>query len=414
MFDLDKWQEIFATILKNKLRTTLTALSVIWGIFMLVFMLGMGNGFENGVRSQFGKTATNSCFVWCWKTSKPYMGLKPGRFVQFNLSDIAAVKSQIKDIEYISPEIERNFLVKRGNENSTFEIKGQFPDKMYIQPMEVTSGRFINTLDIEHKRKVTVLGTEVIRQLFKDEDPIGQYVNIKGVFFRVIGIFKSYEKGERGQNEEKKVIIPFTTMQQAFNTGVNFGFFALTAKPGKDVSIVEDQVVKLIRKRKKADPEDRMAVGSWNMQKEFGKIQGLFSGINGLIWIVGVCTVIAGIIGVSNIMLIVVKERTKEIGLRKALGATPWSIISLVLQESIFITTISGYIGLIAGIGVVEGVRQLLIAFDANGEFFANPQVNLTAAVAATLFLIIGGAFAGLMPASKAANISPIEALRDE
>jgi putative ABC transport system permease protein len=417
MFDLDKWQEIFATIRKNKLRTFLTALSVFWGIFMLIFMQGAGTGFENGVMQGMGNHATNACYVWGQKTKMPYQGMKPGRWVRFSNDDIAAIKREVKGIKYLAPQLRDNGkILKYAEKTASFQVKGDVPEYQFINPMKVTDGRFINNIDIEQKRKVVVLGRKGVELLFpENENPMGKYISIGGIYFQVVGLVKSFRSGEEAEEDEKCAYIPVTTLQTAFNRGNMVDYFSFLADPQYRVSELEDQVKSIMSQRFKIHPEDITAIGSANLEEAFGQMNGLFAGISGLIWFVGVCTIAAGVIGVSNIMLIIVKERTREIGLRKALGATPRSIISLIIQESVFITTISGYFGLIAGVVIVETVNQLLKSAGDNSDMmFANPQISLNVAVSATIFLIVMGAFAGLIPAIKAAAVSPIEALRDE
>ncbi len=416
MFDLDKWQEILATIKKNKLRTILTALSVFWGIFMLIFMLGVGKGLENGVRKGFGQHAKNSCYMWGMKTQKPYNGLKAGRWIRFTYEDMDAIRSQVEGVESLAPQLRRNNEITRyGNNSGAFQIKGDVPEYQEINPMNITKGRFINQKDIKEKRKVAVIGERVLDILFDDKiDAIGEFIKIRGVYFQVVGIAKSFRKNDDGEEDEKSIYVPITTMQTAYNMGNRVGYLSFTAKNGVSVSSIEDQAKELLMHRHKVDPTDKTAIGSANLEEEFNKVQGLFTGINGLIWFVGICTIIAGIVGVSNIMLIIVKERTREIGLKKALGAKPISIILQIIQESIFITTSSGYFGLIIGVGIIELLRKGLSMAKMEGGMFSDPRVDFSVAVSATIFLIIAGGFAGFFPARKAASVSPVEALRDE
>jgi putative ABC transport system permease protein len=416
MFDLDKWSEIYATVRKHKLRTFLTAFGVFWGIFMLVVLLGAGNGFENGVVSNFN-IAKNTVFVWSQRTSIAYKGLKPGRFVQFTNDDVDAIRQSIPEVAILAP---RNFMpggytVNRDTKSSAFTVYGEYPDVMGVRPVEITSGRFINHFDIRDRRKVAIIGTQVQKVLFKeDEDPVGKYISIKGAFFLVVGTFKGRGDAEDNREDAQTVFIPSTTLQQAFNQQNKVAFFAMVPHPGIPASVIETKVKELLAKRHNIAPEDKRALGSANVEENFQRVQGLFTGIRGFSWVVSIGTIIAGIIGVGNIMLIVVKERTKEIGIRKALGATPWSIISLILQESIVITSAAGYFGLMAGTGLIAGVDYLLRKFKAEGEFFANPEVNLPIAVTAVVLLVIMGALAGLIPAAKAAQVNPVVALKDE
>ncbi len=416
MFDIDKWKEIYATVSKHKLRTALTAFGVFWGIFMLIVLLGSGKGFENGIMQSID-ISPRSVFMWTQRTSEPYMGLKPGRFIQLNTEDMQALREQVKGIEVLAPRNSLDGTVTRGLKNSTaFRIFGDYPDFFYLKKMEMVKGRFINHMDIRERRKVCVIGEEVVNVLFAaDEDPIGQYLDIKGIFFKVVGIQRGLgTRGEDMREDRHTIYLPQTTMQQAFNQGNRVFWLAMLPKPGVPAAEIEQEAKKLLAQRHKVAPNDLKAFGSANVEEEFQRINGLFIGIAGFSWLVSLGTIIAGIIGVSNIMLIVVRERTKEIGIRKALGATPWSIISLIVQESILITAAAGYIGLMCGIGLIELINYLLKKFEAEGEFFANPEVNMTVALSALVMLIISGALAGIIPAAKAAAVNPVVALKDE
>jgi putative ABC transport system permease protein len=417
MFDRDNWQEIFSTIKKNKLRTTLTAFGVFWGIFMLVIMLGSGNGLRNGVISGFDGFATNSFFMWTQKTNKAFAGFQPGRRFNYNNEDTEAIRSSVPEAQYVCA---RNQLggfrggnnITRGVKTGQFSIYGDFPEFNKIEPKRNLRGRFINDKDIAEKRKVAVIGNRVQEILFEaDEDPIGQYIRINGVYFQVVGLFKTKQSGGQGQEESQTVHVPFTTFQTAFNFGNIVGWYAITSKENIPVEIVENKVIELMKTRHHIAPDDNLAIGHWNMGKEFDKISGLFNGIDLLVWIVGIGTLLAGIIGVSNIMLIVVKERTKEIGIKRALGATPIKIVGQIILESVFLTTFAGYFGLVFGIGILESVNMLLSASPDSG-MFKNPEVDLNIAITALTVLIVAGALAGFIPARRAIQVKPIEALR--
>ncbi|MBT8194859.1 MAG: ABC transporter permease [Bacteroidia bacterium] len=416
MFDLDRWQEIIAVLRKNKLRTALTAFGVLWGILMLVLMLGAGTGLENGIKSNFGGTATNSFFVWAQRTSKPYMGLPPNRSFRYTNEDAIAIK-KIPELDVVCP---RNQIggyrsanqVIRGKKSGAFNVMGDYPDVLKIEPKPIVQGRFINDLDIDNQRKVIVIGEYVKDILFEeDENPIGEFVGINGIYFKVIGVFGTHRSGERARDETKSLHIPFTTFQKSFNYGNTVGFFAITSKPNIPASEAEELVIALLKERHKISPDDQMAVGHFNLEKEYNKFMGLFDGINILVWFVGIFTIIAGAIGVSNIMLIVVKERTKEIGIRRAIGARPATIISQIMLESIFLTTIAGYTGLVIGVLIWQAVEGAI--GEGNGTF-ANPQVDFNVAMIALGVLVVTGAIAGLMPANRAVSISTVDALRTE
>ena len=419
MFDYDKWQEILATMKKNKLRTILTMFGVFWGIFMLMLLLGSGNGLKNGVTKNFGGWATNSGFVWSNRTTMAYQGMKPGRFIRFTNEDKIAIEQNVKGLGVLAP---RNDLggwrggnnVSRNNKTGAFTINGDYPEYQQVQIVNVYGGRHINKKDIEDKRKIAVIGESVVKVLFEeDENPIGEYILVKGVYFQVVGTFKSTRSGEQGNRDTQTIYVPFTTFQQAFNFGNGIGWFAFTAQPGVNVGEVEEGIKQVLRERHKVHPDDGNALGSENLEKEFGQINGLFSGISIFVWIVGTGTLMAGVIGVSNIMLIIVKERTKEIGIRKALGATPLSIISLILQESIFITAFAGYMGIFLGTVIIESLGHFVRQQPGGSlDMFGPPEVQVETAIAALLTLVFFGALAGLIPARKAAKISPMEAIR--
>jgi len=420
IFDLDRWQEIFSALKKNKLRTFFTAFGVFWGIFMLVIMLGSGKGLENGATEGFGDMATNSIFMWTQNTTVPYKGFPPGRRYNFNNEDTQALLDNIPEIEYLAPRIQgwggstANNVI-RGERTGNFRIQGDYPDYNKIDPMYILQGRFINDNDIKQKRKVVVIGTRVKEEMFKpDENPVGQYLQIQGVYFKVAGVFQSKKMGQQADRENQAIYMPFTTLQKTYNFGDIVGWYSMTSRADVPASIVEEKAKKLLRERHSISPEDQRAVGSFNVEEEFNKMVRLFSGINGLIWIVGIGTLMAGIIGVSNIMLIIVKERTKEIGIQRAIGATPATVISQIIIESVFLTALAGYIGLVLGVGLVELVNYALVEFGTGSEMFSNPEVDFTLAMRALFILILAGVFAGLIPAKRAVSIKPIDALRDE
>lgn len=416
VFERDNWQEIFATIRKNKLRTFLTMLGVFWGIFMLVIMLGSGNGLRNGILQDFSGSATNSFYVWAQQTTKAYKGMKPGRSFNFNNNDVLWLKG-IPELEVVSPMnqlggYEGANNVIRGLKTAACEVQGNYPNTTEIVQINLKEGRFLNDLDIKEKRKVCVVGPRVVEMLFnKDEKPMGQYIKINGVYFKIIGVTEPSGSGEEARNQQQRINVPFTTFQRAFNYGDIVGWFAVKTKAEIPAEVSEEKVIGMLKERHKIAPEDKKAIGHWNMAVEFKKISGLFFGIEALIWIVGIGTLLAGVIGISNIMLIVVKERTKEIGVKRALGAVPSQIIGQILIESVFLTALSGYFGLVLGIGLLELLNS---AIGESGEMFRNPTVDLWIAVKALMVLIVGGALAGFIPARKAVAIKPVEALRAE
>jgi len=412
MFDLDKWQEIFSTIEKNKLRTFLTGFSVAWGIFMLIILLGSGKGLENGVQNQFNSSASNSLWMWNGQTTMPYKGLKSGRNIQMQNSDYELIRNTVKGVEYISPRnyIWQNNTISYKREFGNFDIRTVMPDYGIIEKVQVLKGRFVNDYDIEKFRKVVVISTVVRDALFKGEDPLDKYITVSGVPFQVIGVFTDQDNSN-GENN-RVVYLPISTSQKVFNGGNDVQLISLTTGKAtvEESKQMENKIIGMMAAKYKFDPNDKRAVQIWNNVEQYEKVMKLFQGIRLFIWIIGIGTIIAGIVGVSNIMMIVVKDRTKEIGIRKALGATPWSIISLVMQESILITGFAGYVGLLLGIGLLELVSKYMPPSD----FFRNPEADFGIAVSATILLILAGAIAGFVPARKAAAIKPVEALRDE
>ncbi|MBX0333970.1 ABC transporter permease [Pontibacter sp. HSC-14F20] len=412
MFDLDKWQEIIGTMQKNKLRTFLTAFGVFWGIFMLVLLLGAGKGLENGVYNRFGAGAKNSIYVWTGKTALAHQGMSPGREIKLTNQDIASVHRDVDNVQLLSPRnrVMGEYTINYRTQNGSYQVFGAEPGFLKINGEIPFRGRLLNDIDEREKRKVVVIGDQVSKVLFGEADPVGEYVNIKGIHFKVVGTFKM--RGNNSSRREERAYIPFSTLQAAFNQPNQVQMMALVAEPGVSAKDMEGRLRNLLAERHKFSTDDKMAIGVENTEAEFLKVMGLFNGIKIFVWIVGIGTLIAGIVGVSNIMLIIVKERTREIGVRKALGATPFSIVSLILQESVVITAFSGYLGLLAGTGVLAGLEYLMESSGTEAPFFANPEVDPGVALAATLVLVISGALAGLMPALKAARIKPIEALR--
>lgn len=415
LIDSDKWQEIFATIRKNKLRTFLTALGVFWGIFMLVFLLGMGKGLENGVFRDFGSSAKNVMFVWSNRTTKPYDGYVAGRRLKFTEDDLAALKRELPQIDDLAP---RAFLgsqpITYKEIQEQFEVRGEQTQMPRVNDLIVHKGRYINEGDLINRRKVAVIGTQVAKILFGDEEQIGKHIRIRGVDFTVIGIFGPAQLKPWNQDETESAVIPLTTMTQAFGTKGEIGYFACLVKDNFRVSEIEDKLKTILKTRHHVHPDDPEAIGGFNLQEQFKKVQSLFLGIKLFLWFVGIGTLIAGIVGVSNIMLIIVKERTKEIGIRKALGATPRSIINMIMTESVFITALSGYLGLALGSLIIGGLSFLMYSNDVDVQNFYNPEVNVGVGIFAMIVLIIAGLIAGFVPALQASKVNPVIALKDE
>lgn len=410
MFDLDKWQEIFSTIKKNKLRTFLTGFSVAWGIFMLIVLLGAGKGLENGISSMFEADGVNSIWIYNGVTSIAHNGYKPGRLIKFDNSDYKNLKKEFKEVEHMTPQLGLNRItsVSYKNRSANFNVRSGNPDLIYGENLKVVEGRYINQIDIAEKRKIAVIGKPVKKELFNDQPCIGEVFFLNGFSFKVVGVFND----PGGVWDNNRVYIPVSTAQLVF-TGNNFvdQLVLATNHSTLEQSInLSNNLRQRLSKIHDFAVEDENAIFVNNNFENYIKIMNVINAIRIFIWIVGIGTIIAGIVGVSNIMMIVVKERTKEIGIRKSLGATPASIVSLVMQESILITSFAGYIGLVIGIFTIEMVKD----FIPNSDFFKNPDVDLSVAIYATIVLILAGSIAGFIPSRRAASIKPVEALKED
>lgn len=414
MFDSERWSEIWVTLTRNKLRSGLTMFGVFWGIFMLVIMLGMGRGLSNGVLGGFSGWATNSCFMWTQSTSVPYAGFKRGRRFNFDNSDIATIKA-IPGVDQVAPRLQLGGYrgannVNYKDKNGGFSVNGDMPSILHFQSANITEGRFLNEKDISDERKVCVLGPDVVKTLFGMEDPMGKYIRIQGVYFQVVGLHVPKASAMRDDGQASTIYIPFSTFQKAFNSMNIVHWFSISAKPGVKVSDIEERAKKEMAKRHKVSPDDPLAFGGFNMQEMYDKMNMLFIAIAALSWFVGTLTLIAGVIGISNIMLVIVKERTKEIGIRRSIGARPGNITVQIMLEALTLTFVAGYFGLVGGIGVLQLINSIQI----DSGFFTNPEVDLNVALTALVILIISGLIAGYIPAKRALSIKPVDALRAE
>lgn len=421
MFDRDKWDEILEALTANTFRTILTAFGVFWGIFILVILLAAGNGLENGVKKGFDGIATNTMFMWTQGTSKAYKGLPQVRQFNFKNADVPALKANFPDLLYVSP---RNQLggyngannVIRGTKTAAFTVYGDYPELIKQESMTIIKGRFVNQQDILNKRKVAVIGQGVIDGLYeKSEDAIGTYIKINGVNFMVVGVYNSKNNNNGGAEQaQKNIFVPFTTFQQAFNFGDTVGWMAVTAKDGASITDLKAGIFKFLRERHSIHPDDERAIGNFDLFEEFSKVQGLFLILKFIAYFVGTLVLLSGIIGISNIMLIVVKERTKEIGIRRALGATPAAIRGQILTEAIFLTIIAGMLGIAVATGLLAVLNIVLDSMPSEGMMFANPSVDLGVVFIALLILVCSGLLAGFIPAQTAINVKPVDALRTE
>jgi putative ABC transport system permease protein len=414
LIDRDNWQEIWATISRNKLRTALTALGVFWGIFMLVFVLGMGAGLKNGVFRSFEGRANNLMYLWTEPTSQPFDGFNAGREPEFTIDDIEAIREQFPEVQYLAPRYSINGNVVYGGQSGSWQIRGELTDMIQVEALKLYSGRYINPTDIAGERKVAVIGDRIRQELFGAEDPIGRYVSLRGVEFLVVGVFGPIEVKPWNQEDLESVVVPLTTMYKTFGTPRQVDYFIVTAYPDVDIRHLEPQVKDFLRGRHHVAPKDPRGIGGFNLADEFEQFRNLFFGINGFLWFVGIGTLLAGVVSVGNIMLITVKERTREIGIRKALGATPASIVSMIMAESVLITFASGYLGLLLGTGLIWGIDALMTANGETVENFHHPEVYLGVGLSALVILILSGLIAGLVPATLAAQVNPVNALRNE
>ncbi|WP_299797357.1 ABC transporter permease [uncultured Maribacter sp.] len=418
MFNRDRWKEILEVLSSNVFRTLATSFGVGWGIFILIILLAAGKGLENGIRADFGDIATNTMFMWSRNTTMSYKGLPKGRRFSFKLEDVQAINDNVPNLRFISP---RNQLggfgggnnVVRGLKTGAFNVYGDYPEIIRQEPMTITSGRFVNHNDIQDKRKIAVIGVGVRNELYdRGEKVLGTYIKIQGVNFMVVGTYQKKDDGG-GEEGQKEIYVPFTAFSQAFNMGNDVGWMAITALDGSSISNLKEKIVNVVKENRKIHPDDKRAVGYFDLYEQYNRVESLFGALRWVAYFVGVLVLLSGIIGVSNIMLIVIKERTKEIGIRRALGEAPWSIKKQILMESIFLTIISGMIGIVFGAAFIYGVNAVL---DSVGpvDMFVNPSVSLGVVVSALVILIFSGLLAGFIPAQSAIKIRPIEALRTE
>jgi len=419
MFSRDRWKEIIEVLSGNWFRTLLTAFGVFWGIFILIILLAAGKGFENGVNMEFGDTATNTMFMWTRTATKAYQGMPKDRRFNYRLGDVEDIKLNVPNLRYVSP---RNQLggfngsnnVVRGIKTGAYDVYGDYPEIIKQEPMSITSGRFINYNDINQNRKVAIIGEGVRNELYeKDEAYLGTYIKIQGVNFMVIGTYKKKNSGGDGEEDQKQVYVPFTAFSQAFNRGDRVGWMAITAVDDTPITNIKQKIINIVRKNHKIHPDDERAIGHFDLNEEYSRVQTLFTAIRVIAYFVGILVLLSGIIGVSNIMLIVVKERTKEIGIRRSLGASPWNIRGQILTESVFLTIVSGMAGIVFSSFLIFLINM---AMESSGpvDMFANPSVNIGVVASALTILIISGLLAGFIPAQNAIKIRPIEALRTD
>ena len=408
LFDFDTWQELSESLTKNKIRTIITMVGVWWGILLLIALLGSARGIENKFNVQFGDYATNSVFIWGQSTSKPFKGYQEGRAPRLKFSHLDKIKNNVQGIKVLLPRNQRQSQVVRGVLYAGFGVIGDFPLLDKVQKKNLTNGRFINQNDIDQNKKVAVISTDAYEQLFeKDENAIGEYIEIDDINYKVVGVFKQGDFDFGGQ-----IHIPFTTFQKVYNQGDNIGWIMVTGEEGYDILKVEKDVKLVLKNLNYVHPDDNRAFGSFNLGELFKRFEGFLLGMQFLTWFVGIATLIAGVFAIGNILLITVKERTKEIGIRRAIGATPFEIRRQIVLESVVLTTIAGILGIISG-------GWILMAIDATvgqgpDSVLVNASVSIFIVFVALIILVVFGSLIGLIPATRATIIKPIDALREE
>ena len=420
IFDKDTWQEIFGSIGQNKLRTVITIIGVLWGIFLYVLLSGIAKGVDNGFEQRFERISSNSLFVWTQNTSMPYLGFKIDRKWNIKLNDVETLKMEIPEIKNIAPRIQKGnwgsqgASVTNGQRNGTYNIYGDYPILKIVSQKDIyDGGRFINHLDIKEERKVCVIGERTKKELFSDDtNPIGKYININNIYFKVIGIHKFVDEGGGSFADDGDIHVPFSTFKRLYNTGDIVGFLLIAGFDDVDILKVERQVKNLLKKIHNVHPDDERAIGAFNLGALFTRIKNFANGMSFISLVIGVATIIAGVIGIGNILLISVKERTKEIGIRRAIGASPNHIRKQVILESVFLTVIAGIIGIILGAFVLYVIN--IATQNLEDIPFTNATVPLNYIFAALLMMIGLGTLIGFVPAEKAISIRPIDALRDE
>ena len=410
LLNRDTWQEVYDSMSKNKLRTAITMVGVWWGILLLITLLGAARGMENSFNRLFGDFATNSVFVWGQSTSKPFKGFQEGKRVQLKLSHAKKIEDNVEGIEFVVPRNINQAVVVRNFLSGSFSVNGDYPLLDKVQKKRLLKGRFINQNDIEGHKKVAVISEDIYKQLFeKDEIAIGQYIQMNSINFTVIGVTQN---GNANMGPSSDIHIPFTTFQQIYNQGDTIGWLMITGKPEYNIKQIEEDAKLLLRNLNKVHPQDKRAFGSFNLGKEFAKITGFLKGMQFLTWFVGIATLIAGVFAIGNILLITVKERTKEIGVRRALGATPFEIKRQIVVEAVFLTMTSGLLGIISGGWILIVIDRVWGQGD--DATLVNASVSISVIFVALIILVILGTLIGLIPAFKATSIKPIEALREE
>ncbi|MDP4953629.1 MAG: ABC transporter permease [Flavobacteriales bacterium] len=417
MFDKDTWIEILQVILRNPLRAILSGIGVGWGVFMIMITLASAKGLENGVKADMANRATNSMFMWSMQTSMPYKGFQQGRRFEILNEDVEHLRRNVNEVELVSPRVQlggyqgaNNVIYK--NKSGAFNVYGDTPDYIKIEPIIIDQGRYLNELDMSEERKICVIGERVNTVLFGKESALGKYIQIQGVSFRVVGVYKSIKTGEDAEEDTQSIYVPLSTFQKAFNYGHVVGWLSILLKEDYPTQVSVDQVLATLKARKSVHPDDPRAFGYWTMAEEMEEIDTVFGGLSIVAFIFGGLALLAGIIGITNIMLVTVKERTKEFGVRRALGARSGLIIRQVMTETVFMTLIFGCLGIMFGVGILWALNEFVLG-EASGSF-RDPSIGYLTTIFILIIMIVMGALAGLLPALIAVQIKPVEALRTE
>lgn len=409
MFDIDLWREIFQNLGKNKLRTLLSGFTISFAILLFTLLFGIGNGLKHSFEKAFVDDAQNSIFIRSGRTSKPYKGMQSGRSVQLKNEDLDFIKDTYDNkVEYITARIYKNVQLSYKNEQASYSLRAVHPDHQFLEKTIIDKGRYINILDLKKKSKVLVIGRLVKEDLFGDKNALGKFVNVSGLSYKIIGIFSD----EGGDNEERLIYMPITTAQQIYGNNDYIDQINLTFDPKMSISkaiVFGNTLSKVLKEKLFIAPRDQSGLRVSNMAEATKSTRLIMFGLNIIILFIGTGTLIAGIIGISNIMVYIVNERTKELGIRKALGASPKSIIAMILQESVFVTVLAGYFGLLLGTGILKLIGDSLEKY-----FIINPSVDTGVVIGATIVLVLSGVMAGYLPAKRAARIRPIVALSDK
>lgn len=415
--DRDSLLEILQLIIRNPLRIGLSMVGISWGVMGILITLGMVSGLRSGIESDLGDRAANSMFLWTMSTTKPYAGYQAGRWFDLKNSDVDWLRANVPEIQVLCPRLQLGGYrgsnnVTRGTNTGAFNVYGDYPDYIEIEPMVIDQGRYINGGDIKEKRKICVIGKEVERILFESgEKAVGGEIRIQGVIFTVVGVYKSAKEGEDALEDAQSIFIPFSTFQKAFNVGDEIGWLSLTSHEDMPIQELSPIVINALKTRKSVHPDDNRAFGTWNMGEELEEVQTILGAMAFIGYFVGALILFAGIVSITNIMLITVNERTKEFGIRRALGARPWRIIFQVMKENLFLTIVAGSVGLIGGVMFIRLIAWLTSSMG-DAEVFRDPRVSFSMVVGATIVLIVFGLLGALLPAFKAVAIRPVNALR--